>query len=161
MNDATANQGRRFPEGAIIDVPNCLICQLDDVEPDAVVFMDDLWACEVCPGFDVPGWVVLRARRHALGWQDLNAAELSSFGQHAQDLVAAVGSVFDSPATYLLNFGEAYPHFHCLVAARGDDVPPDRRVAGIMGLRSDRLDRERALAHVPDLRRAYEGRRRR
>jgi len=151
-----AASARIFPDGAIIDAENCLICRLDDADDAAVVFRDELWAAEICPGFEVPGWFVLRARRHALGWQELDADELRSFGQHAQDLVKAVGGVFGSPATYVLNFGEAYPHFHCLVAARGNDIPPERRVAGIMTLRQDRLDRGAALAHVPAVREAYE-----
>ena len=146
---------RVFPDGAIIDAPNCLICHSETAEEDAVVFRDELWACEVTPGFEVPGWFVLRARRHALGWQELNPAELSSFGQRAQNLVTAVGGVFDAPATYLLSFGEAYPHFHCLVAARGDDVPPQNRLANIMTLRQDRIDRAAALESVPAVRTAY------
>jgi len=150
-----AASARVFPDGAIIDVETCLICRLDEADESAVVFRDDLWAAEVAPGYEVPGWFVLRARRHALGWQELDSAELQSFGRHAQDIVTAVGWVFGAPATYLLNFGEAYPHFHCLIAARGSDVPPEKRTAGIMTLRQDRLDRDAALSHVPAVRDAY------
>jgi diadenosine tetraphosphate (Ap4A) HIT family hydrolase len=146
---------RVFPEGSILDVENCLICQLEDAEEAAVVFRDDLWACEITPGFEVPGWFVLRARRHALGWHDLETGELRSFGQHAKDLVDSVTAVFGSPATYVLNFGEAYPHFHCLIAARGNDVPPEKRTSNIMSLRTERLDRARSLSFVPAVRDAY------
>jgi diadenosine tetraphosphate (Ap4A) HIT family hydrolase len=147
---------RIFPEGSIIDVENCLICQMEDAPGEAVVFRDDLWSCEVTPGFEVPGWFVLRVRRHALGWHDLNSSELTTFGQHAKDVVDSVAEVFGSPATYLLNFGEAYPHFHVLIAARTNDIPREKRIANIMTLRQDHLDREASLASVPRVREAYE-----
>lgn len=150
-----AASARVFPDGAIIDVETCLICRLDEADESAVVFRDDLWAAEVAPGYEVPGWFVLRARRHALGWQELDDGELNSFGRRAQRLVKAVSGVFGSPATYVLSFGEAYPHFHCLVAARGDDVPPEHRGAGIMALRQERLDRAAAVSHVAAVREAY------
>lgn len=149
------SEGRVFPDGSIIDVENCLICKSEDAEDAAVVFRDELWACEITPGFEVPGWFVLRVRRHALGWHDLAPDELATFGERAKDLVDSVGGVFGAPATYLLNFGEAYPHFHCLIAARGNDVPPDKRLANIMSLRTERLNRETALGYVSAVRDAY------
>ena len=66
------------------------------------------------------------------------------------------GIPLDARATYIVNFGESYPHFHCLVMARGDDVPPEFRGGNIVGLRKDRLDRSAALALVPAVRTAYE-----
>lgn len=147
---------RRYPDDAITDVEHCLICATEDAEASAVVFRDDLWACEVVTGYEVPGWYFLRVRRHALGWQQLSDAELESFGRHARDTVEAVGLATGARATYLVNFGESYPHFHCLVMGRGDDVPPEFRGGNIVGLRKDRLDREAALELVPDVRAAYE-----
>lgn len=154
MTDRSAS-ARAFPAGATTDIENCIICHVDDAEARAVVFRDDLWACEVLPGYEVPGWFVLRARRHALGWQELDPAELETFGQRAQQLICAVSGVFAVPATYLVSFGESYPHFHCLIAARGDDVPEEYRLGAILSLRQQRLDRERALAWVPAVRDAY------
>ncbi len=134
---------------------DCLPCKMEDAEDAAVVFRDDLWACEVIPGFDVPGWYVLRVRRHALRLGGLSEEELATYGRRARDVVGAVGEVTGAPATYLLTFGEANPHFHTLIAARGDDVPPDRRLGAIMQQRSDRLDRSAALALVPAVAEAY------
>ena len=153
---SVADAARRFPDDSIIDVEHCLICATDDVDESAVVFRDDLWACEVVDGYEVPGWYFLRVRRHALGWAELSEAELASFGRHARDTVEAVGDAVGARATYLVNFGESYPHFHCLVMARGDDVPPEFRGGHIVGLRKDRLDRAAALGLVPDVRAAYE-----
>lgn len=147
---------RRFPDESIIDVERCVICAADAVDESAIVFRDDLWACEIVPGFEVPGWFFLRARRHALGWGELTEAELESFGRHARDIVGAVGDATGARATYLLTFGEAYPHFHCVITARGDDVPAEFRSGNILQLRSERLDPDAAFALVPAVRAAYE-----
>ena len=133
----------------------CVPCGMEQADDAAIVFRDDLWACEVIPGFDVPGWFVLRVRRHALRIGGLTDRELATYGRRARDLIGAVGEVTGAPATYLLTFGEANPHFHSLVAARGADVPPDRRMAGILNQRDDRLDRAAALALVPRVAAAY------
>jgi diadenosine tetraphosphate (Ap4A) HIT family hydrolase len=142
----------RFPDGSITDPARCLICRLDDADPDAVVFRDDIWACEV-----VPGWYFLRTRRHALGWRELGPAELPTFGERARDLMAALEATFAAPACYLMTFGEAYPHFHCVVTTRGDDVPPEFRSGNILRLLGTHVDRAAALRQVPALRAAYAG----
>lgn len=149
-------RARRFPEGAVVDQPGCLICASENLDEAAIVFRDDLWACEVMPGHEVPGWFFLRARRHALGWQELDERELASFGGRAKRLVEAITAATDAPTTYLFNFGESYGHFHCLFAARTDDIPPDRRTGNILNLRDERRDPGAALALVPAVRRAYE-----
>lgn len=147
---------RRYPDESITDAANCLICATENVPSDAVVFRDELWACEVVVGFEVPGWFFLRARRHALGWTELSDAELETFGRHARDTVDAVTMATGARATYLFNFGEAYPHFHCLITSRGDDVPPELRSGNILRLKGDRVDRAASLAMVPAVRAAYE-----
>ena len=68
---APLTDGRRFPDGSVTDQAHCLICHLDRAPDEAVVFRDDDWACEMAPGFEVPGWYFLRLRRHALGWGGL------------------------------------------------------------------------------------------
>ncbi len=144
----------RFPEGSVIDPMQCVICGLDDAPDEAVVFRDDVWACEILPGFEVPGWYFLRLRRHALGWGQLTHDELTGFGPTAQQLMLALEDAFDAPARYLMTFGEAYPHFHAVVTVRGDDIPPESRSGGILALRASRVDRAAALARIPDVRAA-------
>ena len=68
--------------------------------PSAVVFRDELWAAEVAPGYEVPGWFFLRVRRHAERLTGLDDAELSALGHRARDLVAAVTDATAAPATY-------------------------------------------------------------
>lgn len=134
---------------------DCLLCTMEQADASSVVFRDPLWAAEVVPGYDVPGWFILRARRHAERITGLDDEELSSYGRHARDLVAAVTEVTGAPATYLLVFGENYLHFHVLVAARGDDVPAGLRAGNILRLRADRADPAAAEKLVPAVRSAY------
>lgn len=135
---------------------NCLLCTMEDAEPGSVIFRDDLWAAEVVPGYEVPGWFILRARRHAERITGLDDDELASLAFRARDLVGAVREVADAPATYLLVFGENYPHFHLLIAARNAEVPADRRGGDIMKLRLEQADPAAAMALVPAVRAAYQ-----
>jgi diadenosine tetraphosphate (Ap4A) HIT family hydrolase len=97
----------------------CLICSMEESGPASRVFLDELWAAEVAPGYEVPGWFFLRARRHAEKLTGLDEGETATFGRHVHDLVSAVEQVTGAPAVYLLSFGENFRHFHALVAARG------------------------------------------
>ena len=146
--------GRRFPQGSVTDPAHCLICHLDQAPDEAVVFRDGDWACEVAPGYEVPGWYFLRLRRHALGWAELAQSELTGFGPVVRDLMGALELAFDAPARYLMTFGEAYPHFHAVVTVRTDDIPPESRSGNILALRASRLDRDAAVARVPAVRAA-------
>ena len=134
---------------------NCLLCDMEDADEATVVFQTDLWAAQIAPGYDVPGWFFLRARRHAEKIVGLSGDELETFGRAARDLVDAVGQATAAEATYMLMFGESYPHFHVLVTPRGADVPPDRRAGGILKLRDEQLDPAQARALVPAVREAY------
>jgi diadenosine tetraphosphate (Ap4A) HIT family hydrolase len=148
---------RRFPRGSVTDPTHCLICHLDQAPDETIVFRDDDWACEVAPGFEVPGWYFLRLRRHALGWAELARPEVTAFGPVVQDLMGALELAFDAPARYLMTFGEAYPHFHAVVTVRTSDIPPESRSGNILALRDSRLDRDAAIARVPSVRAALAG----
>lgn len=133
----------------------CLLCSMEDADENSVVFRDDHWAAEVVPGYEVPGWFILRARRHAERITGLHDEELASLAYRARDLVAAVSQVMQAPATYLLVFGENYPHFHAMVAARTASIPTDRRGGDIMKLRLEQADAVASAALVPAVRDAY------
>ncbi len=134
----------------------CLICSMEGSSSDSRVFLDELWAAEVAPGYEVPGWFFLRARRHAEKLSGLDDAEVATFGRRARDLVTAVEQATGAPAVYLLSFGENYTHFHALVAARGDQIPPAQRGGALLGLLADGKDPVAAQALVPTVRAAYE-----
>jgi diadenosine tetraphosphate (Ap4A) HIT family hydrolase len=148
----TVPAARRFPQGSVTDPAHCLICHLDQAPDEAIVFRDGDWACEVAPGFEVPGWYFLRLRRHALGWAELKQPEAAAFGPVVQDLMGALDQAFGAPACYLMTFGEAYPHFHAVVTVRTEDIPPESRSGNILALLATRLDRDAALARVPAVR---------
>ncbi|MFJ7300236.1 hypothetical protein [Streptomyces sp. NPDC099088] len=135
---------------------DCFMCGLERTEDSAVVFRDPLWSGQVVPGYDVPGWFVLRLRRHAERITGLDDAELASFGRRARDLVGAVTEATGAPATYLMVFGENHPHFHALITARDAHVPSDRRNGNILRLRDERADPVAAARLVPAVRRVYE-----
>ena len=129
----------------------CLPCELESAPADAVVFRDETWSCEVAPGYEVPGWYFLRVRRHAEGWQELSAAELTGFGECCRRLSRAIQLAQKVSHVYFMSFGENYPHFHFLVTARGAAIPPELRGGNILGLRETHRDRPAALAAVPAL----------
>ncbi|GAA2130478.1 hypothetical protein [Actinomadura napierensis] len=133
----------------------CPLCEMERAHETARVFSDPLWAAEIVPGYEVPGWFILRARRHADLITGLDDAELVTFARRARDLVAAVTEATGAPATYLLVFGENHRHFHTLVAARGDHVPADRRNGDILKLRTEQADPEAAARLLPAVRQAY------
>ena len=134
----------------------CLICSMEGTDPASRVFLDELWAAEVAPGYEVPGWFFLRARRHAEKLTGLDEAETATFGRRAHDLVSAVEQVTGAPAVYLLSFGENYRHFHALVAARGDQVPPQLRGWALLRLLATGRDIPAASALTGEVRLVYE-----
>ena len=133
----------------------CLLCTLDEADEDVAVFRDELWAAGIVPGYEVPGWYILRVRRHAERITGLDNDELSTFSYRARDLVAAVTEVTGAEATYLLVFGENYPHFHALITPRAAHVPAGRRAGDILKLRLEHSDPAGARQLLPAVRAAY------
>ena len=125
---------------------DCLPCDLEAAESAAIIYRDDDWSCEIADGYDVPGWFILRLRRHAEGWAGPTANELASFGPISQRVAAAIQTATGASGVYFMSFGENYPHFHFLVIARDTELPPESRGAAILALRADRRDFDAALA---------------
>lgn len=132
-------------------VAGCLQCELEESGQNAIVFRDQSWSCEVAPGYEVPGWYILRIRRHAEGWEGLDPTELAGFGARCEQLSWAIRDALGASHVYFMSFGENYPHFHFLVTARDANTPPDRRGGNILGLRETHRDMAGALAAVPAL----------
>lgn len=135
--------------------PDCKICALESAEADRVVFQDERWSCEVMAGLEVPGWLVLRARRHALGLAGMSPGELGELGPRLSEAVAALQRVTGAPTVYTLNFGENSPHFHALLIARTDDIGPEQRMGAILGLHPERVDAVAALELAAAVRSAW------
>lgn len=150
MVSATAAAGT----GPTTVTPDCLPCDLESAHADAVVYRDSDWACEVAQGYEVPGWYVLRARRHAEGWDGLTAVEAAGFGVVSQRVSRAVQAATGAPTVYFLSFGENYPHLHFLVIARPPDLAPDLRGAAILSLRAEHRDTPASLVTASAVRHA-------
>jgi len=132
----------------------CLPCDLESAPAEAVVYRDADWACEVAEGYDVPGWYILRVRRHAEGWDALSPAEANGFGIVSQRVARAIQAVTGAPTVYFLSFGENYAHLHFLLIARPADLPPELRGAAILTVRAERRDQPAALASAAAVRQA-------
>lgn len=145
-------QVRRAAGG--LGVSACLPCDLEGADAANVVFRDDTWSCDVAVGYDVPGWFILRLRRHAEGWSGATAAELADFGPLSQRLAAAIQEATGAPTVYFMSFGENYPHFHFLVIARDAELAPERRGAGILTLLAEHRDLGASLAVAARVREA-------
>jgi diadenosine tetraphosphate (Ap4A) HIT family hydrolase len=134
---------------------DCLICQQEQADPRDVVFADEGWSAGIIAGYDVPGWVILRLRRHAEGFGQLTDTELAQFGRRVRDVISAVRTVTGAVATYLFIFGEANPHLHALITPRTAETAEDRRLGDILKLRAEVTDLPASRALVPALRAAY------
>jgi diadenosine tetraphosphate (Ap4A) HIT family hydrolase len=131
------------------------MCRQDAAPSDRQVFSDDRWAAGVLDGYEVPGWIVLRVRRHAEGLEGLDAEDLRTFAVRARDLSKAIQEVTGAERTYLMMFGEAHPHTHALLVPRAPDTPLDRRSGQILRLRDEARDPDRCRLLVPLLRASY------
>lgn len=95
------------------------------------------------------GWFFRRARRHAELITRLEDPELRTLAVRAQDMTAAVGEVTGAEPVYNMSFRETYRHYHALVAARGAEGAPAHQGDHLVGLLSEAVDRDVALALVP------------
>lgn len=132
----------------------CLPCDLEGAAAEEIIHRDDLWSCEIADGYDVPGWFILRVRRHAQGWASLAAEEAAALGVVAQRVAAAIEKALGTPTTYVMTFGENYPHVHFLVIGRPADLPVEDRGAAILSRRLTHRDRQGALAAAAAVRAA-------
>ncbi len=97
--------------------------------PGGWLFADSRWVVGVLEGLEVPGWVVLVARRHAIGVVGLAEDELASLGPVLARVSAAIQKVTEAEKVYFASFGERFPHFHVLLMSRPGSLPPQHRGA--------------------------------
>ena len=116
------------------------------------VFQDENWSVGMSKGVEVPGWLTGQIRRHAVGTDSLSEAEQISLGPLLAKLTAAITKVTGAEKVYLVAFGEAFPHWHFLLQARGADVEAEHRGAALMLHREQYVDREAAIATAARIR---------
>ncbi len=132
--------------GAYLD-PDCGLCTLEaGVGPQGGwVLQDQNWSVGVPHGMEVPGWLTAQIRRHAVGTSALNESEQSSLGPLLAKLTTAITEVTGAEKVYAVTFGEAFPHWHVLLTARGSAVPESHRGAAFILNRDAYVDRDAAL----------------
>jgi diadenosine tetraphosphate (Ap4A) HIT family hydrolase len=141
------------------DLHACHVCILADApEAPRVLYVDDLWMAVTAT--DAPGWVMLLARRHSLGWLwEMQDAEAETYGLQLRDISATICAVTRAERVYLMALGENTLHYHCLLIPRFDDTPVDMRGAALLGHASDLADPERAQEITAALRDGLQARR--
>jgi diadenosine tetraphosphate (Ap4A) HIT family hydrolase len=130
--------------------PDCALCADLEVLPAGAVVIDEPeWVVFVHPSYRRDGCLWVQAREHVEGLWSLTDAQAASFAEVARSSAAALRSAAAAPRVYVVSFGENFPHFHALLIARGDDVPPSDRGLELVGshLRS-KDDRDDAAAIV-------------
>jgi diadenosine tetraphosphate (Ap4A) HIT family hydrolase len=98
------------------------------------IFRTQYW--DVVHHFDteLPGWLVLVARRHIATVAELSEAEASEMGLLIRDVSVALKQVTGCLKTYVLQFADhpQHPHVHVHIAPRMKDQPDTRRGPQIM-----------------------------
>jgi diadenosine tetraphosphate (Ap4A) HIT family hydrolase len=103
-----------------------------------------LWDCiyqtpywDVAHSYDtaLPGWLVLVARRHITGVDELTEAEASELGQLIRRTSVALKKVTGCIKTYVIQFAEKaeHPHVHFHIIPRMADQPEERTGTLIFG----------------------------
>ena len=131
----------------------CAMCALLGDEPTGgwVVFEREWTAC-VLPGFEVPGWLVVIARRHVESLADLDDEQQQSLGPVLARLSGGIQSVLGAEKVYLLSFGENHPHLHLMLMARMPDLVEAFRGLEIVKQRERLLDADSAYGTATALR---------
>lgn len=114
------------------DAGGCKPCAFENAGvPGGWFLQDEHWSVGVYPTFEVPGWVVVQLRRHALGLDEMTADELTSLGPMLARVTRAIVAETKAERVYLLSFGEAVRHVHVLLMPRGPAVPSEHRGAAL------------------------------
>ena len=129
----------------------CKLCEFG--RTNDWLFDDGLWQVGPLPTTSQPGWIMMQLRRHAGELDDLSEEELSSYGAVAAKLTRALRATTNARVIYMIKIGEYVPpHFHVQFVARGDDVSPEDRGAGLMANREKYSSPQAATAVADQVR---------
>jgi diadenosine tetraphosphate (Ap4A) HIT family hydrolase len=125
---------------------DCVICEfVSSSRVDSLVYEDDRWVAGVLKGLEVPGWLVLSLRRHALEAIAMDPTEAKELGPLIVKLSSALRATTDAERIYALSYGENAAHFHILLASRGSHIPPEHRHSEFWGHRAEYVDAPAAV----------------
>lgn len=102
---------------------DCPICEASLTTP--ALFENDLWAVgPMSLGVALPGWMVMRSRRHVGGPAHFTDEEAANFGPALRHLERTLEEVSGALRIYTAAWGEGALHFHAHMIPRyeGADV---------------------------------------
>ncbi len=136
----------------------CAICAMVHAEPDdGWAYADDDWVAGTLAGLEVPGWIVLALRRHAVETSALTEREAASLGAAIRLLTRAIEEATGAERVYLQAYGEREPHWHMLLSARTAEIPVEHRHVAFFSNREKYIDGDDAVAVVDRIRLNLQG----
>ncbi len=131
----------------------CAICAMVQAEPaKGWAYQDESWVGGTLAGLEVPGWIVLALRRHAVETAPLSEREAADLGVAIRLVSAAVADAAGAERVYLQAYGEIERHWHLLIAARGAEIPAEHRHIEFFAHRQEYVDIDRARRIVDRVR---------
>jgi diadenosine tetraphosphate (Ap4A) HIT family hydrolase len=108
---------------------DCVFCGSGEGRPTKeALFADEHFSLARYGVNDAPGWFLFWSNRHVESVAALNTSEQEALGRWLATVSGTVAKVLPGvERVYFVAMGEKYPHFHVLLAARGQDVPSERR----------------------------------
>jgi len=106
----------------------CFTCEVNTgvrATPGGAIYADERWIADHGIPPLVPGYVVLKPRRHVAHLADLKPEEANSLGTVLHDVMAAVRSALQPERIYVCSFVESVPsHLHFHLLPRYAAMPP-------------------------------------
>jgi diadenosine tetraphosphate (Ap4A) HIT family hydrolase len=138
------------------DKTQCQLCHWEANPPLAGGWLDQNmhWSVGVYPNRQVPGWVVVQLRRHAISLEEMTMDELASLGPTLARVSRAIRAETDAEKVYFVSFGEIHPHVHVMLMPRGSNIPTEHRSSALHINFRDYVDAEAAATVAQNLRRA-------
>ncbi len=119
---------------------SCGICKTNaGVAPIAggVIFENELWLVRHMSPGRVPGWVMVQAQRHVPGIGHFDDRETANFGPAFRHFSKVIEEVSGALRVYVAAMGESFPHFHCHLVPRYQNMPKDASAWSVFGLLND------------------------
>lgn len=128
---------------------NCSLClraNSPDPPPGGWVYEDPYWLGSVFPEYEVPGWIVLQARRHVESLMAMTESEAASLGCAFRIVSRVLSELLEPSHVYVLAFGERFPHWHGLLIPRDPAWDSGNAGINVLNRRESLRDPDRALS---------------
>ena len=99
-----------------------------------MLYEDERWQVQPVAPACLPGWMMLIARRHAVGLVGLDDEEAAGLGLLLRHLERVLLAVTGAERIYSAALGEREPHFHLHMVPRYQVMPRDARGFAVFDL---------------------------